>query len=112
MSKPTFTWTPDLGAQQSITPSVTQTKFGDGYELRVARGINTQPRMWNVTFSKEPNEAAAILDFFEARAGVEAFSWTDPFNKTGTYVCRQWNSGQALFGVYSITATFEQVFEY
>jgi len=112
MSKPTFTWTPDLGAQQSIKPNVTQTKFGDGYELRVAQGINTQPRTWAVTFSKGPNEMTAILDFLEARAGVEAFNWTDPFNKAGTYVCREWSANQVVFGVYSVSATFEQVFEY
>lgn len=112
MSKPVFTWTPDLGASQTITPSVQQTKFGDGYELRVPVGINSTPKSWSVTFSKGPAEAMAILDFLEARGGREAFTWTDPFDRAGTYVCREWTGGQAMFGVYQVTATFEQVFEY
>lgn len=112
MSKPNFNWTPDLGAQQTMTPTVTQTKFGDGYELRIAQGVNFKPRSWSVTFSKGSDEAMAILDFLEARGGIEAFAWTDPFNNAGTYVCRQWSAAQAVFGVYSVSATFEQVFEY
>lgn len=112
MSKPTFAWHPDLGAQQSMAPSVQQTKFGDGYELRVAKGINTTPRTWEVSFTRSQSEAGAILDFLEARAGLEAFVWTDPLNREGTYVCREWSGSQQAFGVYVVSATFEQVFEY
>lgn len=112
MSKPTFTWHPDLGAQQRIKPSVNQTKFGDGYELRVATGLNTTPRTWEVSFTRSVGEAQVILNFLEARAGREAFAWIDPMNKEGTYVCREWGGGQQAFGVYVIQATFEQVFEY
>lgn len=112
MSKPTFTWNPDLGAAQRITPLVTQTKFGDGYELRVAKGINTTPRTWKVSFTRSASEAQNILAFLEARAGMESFAWTDPMNKEGTYVCREWGGNQKAFGVYVVQATFEQVFEY
>lgn len=112
MSKPTFTWSPDLGAQQTVKPTVTQTKFGDGYELRVTAGINSKPRSWDVTFSKGIAEATSILNFLEERGGVESFNWTDPMDKEGTYVCREWNGSQQAFGVYVISAKFEQVFEY
>lgn len=112
MSKPVFSWKPDLGASQSITPLVTPTKFGDGYELRVANGINHTPRVWQVTFTKGAAEAMDILAFLEARGGLEAFTWVDPFGKTSNYVCRQWSGGQSAFGVYAISAAFEQVFEY
>ena len=95
----------------TMQPSVIQTKFGDGYELRVAQGINFKPRSWSATFSKGSSEAAAILAFLEARGGIESFNWTDPLNNTGTYVCRQWSAGQTVFGVYSVSATFEQIFE-
>lgn len=112
MIKPAFTWHPDLGAQQHITSSVQQTKFGDGYELRVAKGINLTPRTWEVSFTRGPSEAKDILAFLEARAGLESFAWTDPLDREGTYVCREWGGGQQAFGVYVVSATFEQVFEY
>lgn len=112
MSKPVFIWLPDLGAEQSIKPAVQPTKFGDGYELRVATGINFTPKTWNVTFTKGSSEAKDILTFLKARSGLESFSWIDPLDETGTFVCREWTTRQQMFGVRSVSATFEQVFEY
>lgn len=112
MSKPTFTWLPDLGAQLNQKSTAQPIKFGDGYEQRVASGINYKPKSWSLTFTKGASEAMDILTFLEARGGLESFSWTDPFDKEGTWVCREWNGAQQAFGVYAVSATFEQVFEY
>lgn len=112
MSKPNFTWEPDLGAQQKLKPNVTQTKFGDGYELRVATGVNLMPRVWTVTFTKPATEAVAILSFLEARQGLEAFSWKDPMGYEGVFVCREWSASQSMQGLYQVSGTFEQVFEF
>jgi len=38
----TFTWIPSVGANLSIRPIVRRVAFGDGYEQRLAFGINTQ----------------------------------------------------------------------
>ena len=111
MSKPVFTWSPDLGAQRSVKPNVMQTKFGDGYELRVPIGINSKPKTWGVTFTRDVITASAILDFLDARGGSEAFTWVDPMNVNSTYVCREWSSSQSDPGIYVVSATFEQVFE-
>lgn len=110
--KPEFLWSPDVGAQQTVRPTVNQVKFGDGYELRVPVGINFKPRSWQVRFTKGPDEAVQILTFLEERGGVEAFTWTDPMNQLGTYVCREWSSVRIGQAGYQITGTFEQVFEY
>jgi phage-related protein len=112
MSKPVFTWMPDSGASQTVKPTVTATKFGDGYELRTAVGINFKPKSWSVTFTQGGVATKQILDFLDARGGLEAFVWTDPMDATNTYVCRQWGSSRQGWGVYAVTATFEQVFEY
>lgn len=111
MSKPNFTWSPDLGARRSVKPSVHPIKFGDGYTLRVPVGINSKPKSWAVTFTSNLATATAILDFLEARGGVEAFAWVDPLNIEANYVCAEWSSSQTNPSIYSITATFEQVFE-
>ena len=112
MSFPTFTWNPDLGATRKMTPRVTATKFGDGYEMRTSNGINFSPRNWTVTFTRATEESVAIIDFLDARAAKEPFTWVDPMGKTGTYVCREWSSVQSEFGLYTVSATFEEVFEY
>nr|NDG08510.1 phage tail protein [Oxalobacteraceae bacterium] len=44
----TFTWTPSVGANLSIRPNVRRVAFGDGYEQRLAFGINTQPQVWSL----------------------------------------------------------------
>lgn len=111
MAKPIFTWYADLNAQRSVKPNVHKTSFGDGYEQRIAVGINNKPKKWNVRFTRDTSEANAILSFLETRGGLEAFTWTDPNNVTSDYVCREWSSNQKMFGVYEVAAVFEQVFE-
>jgi phage-related protein len=103
----------DLGAQRSVKPTVTVTKFGDGYEQRQASGINYLPKSWSVTFTNPGPMTKEILAFLETRGGVEAFSWLDPMGDTANYVCREWSSSrQSKTGVYQISGTFEQVYEY
>ncbi len=112
MTQPVFSWNADLGAQRSVKPTVQVTRFGDGYELRTTPVLNNTPQVWKVSFTVGPNEAKAILDFLEARKGSEAFLWTDPMGKQRTHVCREWASAQQQFGVYVVSASFEQVYEY
>lgn len=108
----TFTATPDFGATCKITPSVRQTKFGDGYEQRVSMGINTQPRTWSLNFTNRSQaEADYITNFLAARAGVESFTWTDPDGVSGKYKCATWQRTNVSYRVYNITCDFVQVFE-
>lgn len=106
-----FNWLPDLGADRDETPNVTQTKFGDGYESRLANGINSQPSKWTVTFTKPLAQYKEIRAFLRKCGGVKAFEWTDPEGETGKYVCRSWKSKQVNFGIFSISGTFEEVYE-
>jgi len=112
MSFNTFTWKPDLGAQKQIKPNVHTMKFGDGYEARVANGINFVPMTWTLKFTRALYEATQIDEFLKGQAGLTAFNWTDPSGTSSVYVCRQWDKAQQEFGVHVVSATFEQVFEY
>jgi len=109
----TFTHTPDFGAQAAYKPRVRVTAFGDGYEQRVADGINVRPQMWNLQFNNRTNtEAASILTFLEARNAVEAFDWTPPNEETAIkVVCREWTKTVARANLNTVQATFHQVFE-
>lgn len=105
--------TPDFGAQKKSQPNVNSVRFGSGYEQRVTFGINQNPKVWDLTWSAKSNTVAdAIEDFFDARAGVEAFNWT-PINDTTSYkwICRSWNRIHQYAEINTVTATFEQVFE-
>lgn len=105
--------TPDFGAQKKSQPRVRTVKFGDGYEQRLAYGVNTQPKIWTLRWSAASNSNAdAIETFLEARAGVEAFDWT-PLQEATAYkfVCREWQREHQYADINTISATFEQVFE-
>ncbi len=109
MAYNTFTWSPDIGAQRRMKPHVYQIKLGDGYENRIADGINFMLPSWTVKFTGSEAIVSQILNFLEGQQALTPFTWTDPLNNTGTYICRDWNSSQIGFGVYQLNAVFEGI---
>lgn len=106
-----FTWQPSFNVSVTEEPRTLNAAFGDGYEQRVADGINTTKKIWNLQFNNRLlAEANAIVAFLRARGAVESFTWTDPDGDTLKYICRNWpRSFYGLIAV-SFTLTFEQVF--
>lgn len=108
----TFTWTPSVGANLSIRPNVRRVAFGDGYEQRLAFGINTQPQVWSLEFrGRTSTEATAIDAFLRARGAVQAFDWTPPGGASAKFVCEEWSRSVDEPNVESVRATFKQVFD-
>jgi phage-related protein len=109
----TFTWSVDVNPTQTKKPQVNNIKFGDGYSQRVSHGINTNPQIWELSFAnREESEANAIDSFFDSMAGVTPFDWTPPGQSTSKkFVCQTWTKVPGNGNMYSITATFEQVFD-
>lgn len=113
MAATTFTWTPDFGAQANYRPRVRVARFSDGYEQRVADGINTGNDEWSLAFAnRDDTETGQILAFLSARGGFEAFNWTPPTEATAiVVVCREWNKTLDRNNLNTITAKFERVYE-
>lgn len=78
----TFT---DIPGSATLTtqPRIRTAAFGDGYEQRLADGINNAPRSWALTFTRPTTEADAILAFFETANGLDSFDWTPPYGAAG-----------------------------
>lgn len=112
MSRQTFTWAPGYGSSMSQKPLVTVIKFGDGYEARSAAALNTTPRRWDLNFSVRNEPASEIEDFLEAHGAQHGFSWTPPRGDPGLWVCREWQVRPTSNRTCSITAVFEEIFEY
>lgn len=106
----TFNFTPARGAQLSIKPRVRSSQFGDGYEQRVADGINTQLRRWSLQFTRETSDIDSIEAFFVARNGTESFTWVPPEGASGIWLCREWVRTVAESNVQMVSAVFEEVF--
>lgn len=108
----TFTYIASTGAAVDYTPSVRQVKFGDGYEQRLAFGLNTRAERWTLEFrARTTTDATAIDAFLKARNAVESFDWTSPSGTVGKWVCREWSRSIDEPNVETIRAKFEQVFE-
>jgi phage-related protein len=109
----TFTWAADYGASKEKKPVVKRIQFGDGYSQRATFGLNTSPQKWSLRFSSISTSVADAIDaFLEAAGGVSTFDWTPPDTVTaGKFICESWTRTIDRFGLYTITATFEQVYE-
>ena len=108
----TFTWTPSVGANLSMRPTVRRVAFGDGYEQRLAFGINTKPQVWSLEFrGRTTAEAIAIDAFLRARGAVQSFDWTPPGGNAAKFVCEEWSRSVDEPNVETVRVTFKQVFD-
>jgi phage-related protein len=85
--------------------------MGDGYEQILADGINNILLPFDVSFEDRGiDEYAAILHFFQNRAGVEKFYFVPPapFNVLKRFICQEWNATQSFYDKYTITAKFDE----
>mgnify|MGYP003956118785 CR=1 FL=1 len=109
---------PDKGVSRSNTPNVLKAQFGDGYQQRIALGINSIAQEFSVSFA---NRAKADIDdivtFFEGKKGVTAFTYISADSNSGSseesvkVVCTKWDQTWSYGDFYSLTATFERVYE-
>ena len=68
---------PDKGLSKKNSPVVFISQFGDGYQQRVANGINNLKQDFAVSFATRPKaEIDDIIGFFESTNGVTAFNFT------------------------------------
>ena len=80
-------FTADKALGRTSKPRVLIQGFGDGYQQRIAAGINTLEENFAVSFStRTAAEAKNINSFFEDKAGVTAFVFAPPHlgSKTAT----------------------------
>jgi len=105
----------DKGFNRTSTPKIQSVTFGDGYEQRIADGINNLKQTMSVNFATRPKaEIDDIVAFFESLGGVTKFRMTiDDSNGAETIkvVCKSWQQTWAFDNFYSLSATFERVYE-
>ena len=109
---------PDKGMSRSNEPLVFVAEFGDGYQQRVANGINNLKQEFSVSFATRENaEIDDIVGFFESTNGVTAFDFTFPdTNASGNeetvkvYVT-QFSQNWDYDNFYTLSATFRRVYE-
>ena len=109
---------PHRGMSKKNTPVIFQAKFGDGYQQRIANGINNLDQEIGVSFATRTKaEIDDIVGFFESTNGITAFDFTfADTNASGNeetvkvYVDsfeQKWEYDD----YYTLTATFIRVYE-
>jgi len=108
---------PDKNLSRSTSPRVLRASFGDGYEQRLADGINTLAESYSVSFNNRTKEEIDdIVAFFDAKKAVTAFEFTIPdSNNAGQsiikVVCDSYNLNYTVGDFYGCSATFRRVYE-
>jgi|TARA_B100001939_G_scaffold334419_1_gene335364 phage-related protein len=105
----------DKGFKRVNSPNVHSISFGDGFEQRIANGINNLTQTMTVNFTTRPKEQIDdLVAFFESLGGVSKFRMTiddTNGNETIKVVCKSWEQTWAYDNFYSLTTTFERVYE-
>lgn len=109
---------PDKGLNRKISPKVLVSQFGDGYQQRVADGINSLKEDYTLSFSNRPKvEIDAIVSTLNTRKGVTPFDFTlDDEQASGNtrtikVICAEWSVAYAHNNNYSLNATLKRVYE-
>ena len=109
---------PDKGMSRSNEPVIFKAEFGDGYQQRIANGINNLKQQFSVSFAtREKAEIDDIVGFFESTNGVTAFDFTfADTNASGNeetvkvYVS-EFTQSWDYDDYYTLSATFVRVYE-
>jgi len=109
---------PDKGLARQFQPRVRIAKFGDGYEQRIADGLNPIQETFNVSFNnRTAEEIDDIIGYLASLGGVTSFNFTVPDDNgaggetTIKVVCDTYAQTYTNDGFPSATATFRRVYE-
>jgi phage-related protein len=111
-SKPHFIWTPSYGLPIDIEPKIINIQFGNGYQQRIADGINNNLLVLNLKFEGLTlQQVTAISHFLYTRGGTESFLFIPPkpFHKLKKFVVRKFSPSLEFYQNNPITVTFEEV---
>ena len=109
---------PDKGFTRGTAPKTHTLSFGDGYESRIADGINNLNQTLSVSFSNRPKaEIDDLVAFFESLGAVSKFKFnledSNESSSTETIlcICSDWSQSWSYDNFYSLRATFRRVYE-
>ena len=104
-----------VSGQKTVKHRTRIAQFGDGYSQRVPDGINSRVESWSVSWpGLNETDYQTVISTLDAAGAATALTWTPPGDSTvKKYVLTP--DGYSVMhhgrGLYSISATLQQVFE-
>ena len=118
ISAPEFFWIPNYSSDIENKPSISLIKFGDGYEQRMADGVNNSFLKLNLIFEgRTEREMRAIVHFLNARKGFQPFffRYAYPYNYDAAsqnypkrFVVDEFTSRAVFYDNYTVNAKFSE----
>ena len=109
---------PDKGFTQDDKTRQYSTNFGDGYEQRIANGINTIDQTFNLNFKTRPKaEIDDLVTFFTGLAGVSLCQFTYADSNAGgsetsiKATAANWTKTYNYGDYYSLSVKLTRVYE-
>ncbi len=104
---------PSYGLQRSTVHNINKTQFGDGYEQRRPDGINTNRRIYSVTWGTlSKSQYDTLYEFLSGRKGVYAFLWPVPDSgELVKVVAEEISDTYTAYNRYTLTCRLREVFE-
>ena len=109
---------PDRGFQKNDKARLYQTKFGDGYEQRLANGINALEQTFTLNFkTRAKAEIDDLVAYFVGINGVDPCKFTYADSKAGgsetaiKAIATNWTQTLDYGDYYSLSVTLTRVYE-
>ena len=107
---------PSYPPKLSIENNVITVALGDGYEQRLAKGINPSRRTFSLNFENRSNTVTNnILNFLSSATGgnngAKSFDWSPPLGATGKWICQNPTVEIVAHDLNNIDLVFKEVFE-
>ncbi len=105
----TLVATPDKSMSKSSAPRVLTAKFGDGYEQRIADGINSLNETYSLSFKTRPKaDIDDIVLFLDTQKNVSKFLFTMPDTNNTTRTGEK--DVKVVATNYSVTYDYENFY--
>ncbi|WP_374491580.1 phage tail protein [Brachymonas sp.] len=110
MALDTFAWKPAYTSSGETKATVNVFSFGDGYSQRAPRGLNNVADTLALVFRLDAATWQSVDAFLRAKAGATPFLFSLDGGPQRKYVCDDWKPTKEAPNLYTVQATFTQVF--
>lgn len=111
-------YTPDRSMTKTSKPKLLLATFGDGYEQRIADGINSIKETFSLNYANRTKEEIDdLVTFLDSTKGVTSFNFVIPNTNnndspvTVKTVCDDYNTNYQYDNFYSLSVSLRRVYE-